>query len=152
RQALVTTFNNHQGETLLVAYLSPRHGHHVDEPELRKHLASTLPSYMIPAHLITVPEFPLTTSGKVDRHALPAPTSPRAPAPTSPAPANPANLLAAEPASANPHGPLVADPVQANRVPTQSERPATKAEAVLTELFASLLNHPQLGPTDNFFT
>src|SRR6185437_15112486 len=26
------------------------------------------------------------------------------------------------------------------------------AEAVLTELFASLLNHPQLGPTDNFFT
>ncbi|HXS65860.1 MAG TPA: amino acid adenylation domain-containing protein [Streptosporangiaceae bacterium] len=118
RQALVTTFTNQQGERLLVAYMSPHHGHHVDEPELRKHLSATLPSYMIPAHLITLTEFPLTVSGKVDRQALPAPANS--------APANPAL--------------------------TQSERRVTQTEAVLTELFASLLNQPQLGPTDNFFT
>ncbi|MBD8506928.1 amino acid adenylation domain-containing protein, partial [Hoyosella sp. G463] len=41
----------------------------------RAALASTLPDYMIPAHIIALPEFPLSASGKIDRRALPAPGS-----------------------------------------------------------------------------
>jgi hypothetical protein len=46
--------------------------------EPRAHLARTLPAHMIPRHLISVASFPLNTSGKIDRTALPAP-NPRPP-------------------------------------------------------------------------
>jgi amino acid adenylation domain-containing protein len=38
--------------------------------DLRGFLAARLPDYMIPGDILTVPEFPLNTSGKIDRHAL----------------------------------------------------------------------------------
>ncbi len=46
-----------------------------DEPvtitEIREKLAESLPEYMIPSHFMRLKELPLTTSGKVDRKALP---------------------------------------------------------------------------------
>jgi amino acid adenylation domain-containing protein len=39
--------------------------------EIRRTLASKLPSYKMPAHLVIAPSLPLTTSGKVDRKRLP---------------------------------------------------------------------------------
>jgi amino acid adenylation domain-containing protein len=41
--------------------------------ELRHHLQSRLPAFMIPAHVIVLDAFPVTANGKVDRAALPMP-------------------------------------------------------------------------------
>ena len=41
--------------------------------ELKEHLRQILPGYMVPASIITIPSWPLTANGKVDRKALPTP-------------------------------------------------------------------------------
>jgi len=53
-----------------------------DMDSVRAHVATQLPTYMVPAHLVAVPSFPRTVNGKLDRAALPAPAAPVA-APTA---------------------------------------------------------------------
>ncbi len=45
--------------------------------DLRRHLREALPDYMVPASLTLLEALPLTTQGKLDRRALPAPEPPR---------------------------------------------------------------------------
>jgi len=44
-----------------------------DPEAVRRQLAATLPSYMIPSALVTLADLPLTIAGKLDRKALPPP-------------------------------------------------------------------------------
>ncbi|WP_460443834.1 non-ribosomal peptide synthetase, partial [Amycolatopsis cihanbeyliensis] len=62
----------------LVAYLAPGAGFDTgfDVEAVREHLAERLPPYLCPARYATLPEFPLTGNGKVDRAALPEATVP----------------------------------------------------------------------------
>ncbi|PYS76409.1 MAG: hypothetical protein DMF66_14910 [Acidobacteria bacterium] len=57
----------------LVAYVAAEDGRSPTAEELRRHAAATLPEYMVPQLFVTLPELPLTPTGKVDRRALPAP-------------------------------------------------------------------------------
>ncbi|HEX6909123.1 MAG TPA: amino acid adenylation domain-containing protein, partial [Longimicrobium sp.] len=57
----------------LVAYVVPADGAEVDATELLRAAAEGLPAYMVPSHLVVLPDLPLNANGKVDRAALPAP-------------------------------------------------------------------------------
>jgi thioesterase domain-containing protein/acyl carrier protein len=59
-----------------VAYLVAKEGSIPEAAEIRSLLASTLPSYMIPAYFVPLATFPLTPNGKIDRKALPSPAPP----------------------------------------------------------------------------
>ena len=45
----------------------------IDEKELRSHLASKLPKYMVPNYFMRLDDMPMTASGKTDRKNLPVP-------------------------------------------------------------------------------
>lgn len=50
-------------------------GSPLDAAGARATIARTLPDYMVPAHVVELPAFPLTPNGKVDRKALPVATA-----------------------------------------------------------------------------
>lgn len=100
RDVVVTTNENEFGGMELVAYVVPKGksqpqgrarglyqlpDESVDGPvgkevltpaTLRKFLNDYLPQYMIPSAFVLMEKLPLTSNGKIDRKALPAPTAP----------------------------------------------------------------------------
>jgi amino acid adenylation domain-containing protein len=76
RESIVIAADGPGGLKRLVAYLVPS-GATLDMAEVRTRLAAELPDHMIPSALVSLPELPLTSNGKVDRRALPAPQAGR---------------------------------------------------------------------------
>ncbi|MFJ4645801.1 amino acid adenylation domain-containing protein [Streptomyces bobili] len=66
--AVVTVFGE-TGTARLAAHLAGT----ADPARVKRELAALLPEYMVPAAFVVLPALPLTSNGKVDRKALPAP-------------------------------------------------------------------------------
>src|SRR6185295_270741 len=62
-----------EADPSLCAYFVAADGAQPGANELRRHLAELLPAYMIPSLYIRLDSLPLSSNGKVDRRALPAP-------------------------------------------------------------------------------
>ncbi|MBZ4423374.1 condensation domain-containing protein, partial [Myxococcus sp. RHSTA-1-4] len=73
REAVVVAREDGPGGKRLVGYVVPRDGVQTDSVALRAALKETLPEYMVPSAVVVLPALPLTSNGKVDRKALPAP-------------------------------------------------------------------------------
>ncbi len=57
----------------LVAYVKFKQGEKLTNTDVRRHLQTFLPNYMLPQLLVEIEEFPLTPNGKIDRKSLPNP-------------------------------------------------------------------------------
>ncbi|MGC5831634.1 non-ribosomal peptide synthase/polyketide synthase [Ralstonia pseudosolanacearum] len=73
REAVVLIRDDGVGEPRLVAYYSGPAA--LPAQALRAQLQAALPAYMVPAAYVYLERMPLTSSGKLNRHALPQPTA-----------------------------------------------------------------------------
>ncbi|WP_432279413.1 amino acid adenylation domain-containing protein, partial [Nocardia carnea] len=71
-QAVVTVVASPLGEQL-VGYIVPAPGQQIVQTTLLDSVREVLPTYMVPAAVVVLDAFPLNTSGKLDRKALPEP-------------------------------------------------------------------------------
>lgn len=71
RLAAVTDKKDATGRQYLVGYYTAEA--EMDEKELRHHLSTKLPRYMVPNYFVHLNEMPMTASGKTDRKNLPVP-------------------------------------------------------------------------------
>lgn len=70
-QAIVMAREDTPGDLRLVAYLRGT----AEVATLRQDLEAVLPTHMVPQHFVTLETFPLTPNRKVDRKALPVPST-----------------------------------------------------------------------------
>ena len=70
-RAVVTCRQERPGDIRLVAHVLPAGTRCPTAAELREHLRSTLPEYMVPQHFVEIAAIPMTPAGKIDRRGLP---------------------------------------------------------------------------------
>jgi thioesterase domain-containing protein len=75
RQAVVMAREDMPGEKRLVAYVELQKEQATTVTELKSHVMMHVPTYMVPSAFIMLEKLPLTSNGKVDRRALPAPSA-----------------------------------------------------------------------------
>ena len=75
RQAVVIVREDLPGDKRLVAYVTAAAGGSCDPQRLRQALRESVPDYMVPSAIVPLTEFPLTPNGKIDRSALPIPST-----------------------------------------------------------------------------
>ncbi|MEP7308958.1 MAG: amino acid adenylation domain-containing protein [Acidobacteriota bacterium] len=73
RQAVAVVRQRDEGSPMLVAYVVAREGRAPSVESLRSLAAARLPDQAVPSSFVVVETMPLTTSGKIDRRALPDP-------------------------------------------------------------------------------
>lgn len=75
RDAVVVLRENQITEPRLIAYVVPEDGKALQVASLREHVANYLPDYMVPAAYVRMQRVLRTINDKVDRSALPQPTT-----------------------------------------------------------------------------
>ncbi|MHB8461148.1 MAG: amino acid adenylation domain-containing protein, partial [Vulcanimicrobiaceae bacterium] len=73
REAIVVASDAGNGDKRIVAYYTIRNS--LTAAQLRAYLLAVLPDYMVPSAYVALEKLPLSSNGKVDRSALPEPTS-----------------------------------------------------------------------------
>lgn len=124
KEAVVIAADNPTGEKVLIAYLvakSPEFVLSVDE--LGNNLLEKLPSSMLPSEFVWLKAMPLTTTGKIDRRALPT---------------------AARLGSEN------ADPLALLEKTSEYVAPRTPTEIALAKMWAEVLRVEQVGIYQRF--
>ena len=127
REAVVIVREDPPQEKRLVAYLVTKDA--VTAPELapavlRQQLGQHLPDYMVPAAFVMLDRLPLTTNGKLDRKALPAP---------------PTIVHTSQPGG------------ESTAVGQSPAAQATPLQQEIMALWQAALQLPQVGIHDNFF-
>ena len=73
-ECVVVAWTDERGDRQLVAYLVPLDPQAaVSSEQLRSFLKEQLPEYMVPTGFVALERLPMTSNGKIDRKALPAP-------------------------------------------------------------------------------
>jgi acyl-CoA synthetase (AMP-forming)/AMP-acid ligase II len=73
KEAVAVAREDVPGDKHLVAYVTGRGESNPAAAELRAHMEAALPEYMVPRAFVVLESLPLTSTGKVDRRALPMP-------------------------------------------------------------------------------
>lgn len=76
QQAVVIVRDDSHGNPTLVAYWIGSQECQFSDTQLRDHLRGALPHYMVPKHFVRLEQMPMTSNGKVNHKALPAPNAP----------------------------------------------------------------------------
>ncbi|OMG71009.1 amino acid adenylation domain-containing protein, partial [Burkholderia ubonensis] len=153
REAAVMVRGEEDGDPRLVAYLETD-GATLDPKQVRRHVATRLPDYMVPNRVVSMPRLPLTPHGKLDRGALPWPV-PAAGAVAEPAPEAAADAVPAT-ASAG-HAPAVATdtaPVIGAAAGNSAASPSptrTPMHARIDAIVAAMLKRDDLAPDTDLF-
>ncbi|MEV7659001.1 amino acid adenylation domain-containing protein, partial [Streptomyces anulatus] len=133
----------------LTAFVTPGPGSSgADAVALRRHLAESLPTYMLPTRITRVGRMPLTSTGKIDRRGLPAlqeATEPSGP----PGPPGPSGASG----ESGPSGPSGADTGTGGGTRTGDVRtpPRTPTEVRLAAIWSTLLQADDVSREDDFF-
>ncbi|TCP57968.1 amino acid adenylation domain-containing protein [Tumebacillus sp. BK434] len=75
RESIVIAHEVTPGDKRLAAYLVGPQGVEIDIADVRNFMQAKLPEHMVPSFFLVLDKMPLTPNGKVDRRALPAPSS-----------------------------------------------------------------------------
>jgi amino acid adenylation domain-containing protein len=127
------------GDKQLVTYIVAADGAKPSTGTLRESLQRKLPAYMVPTHFVLLDSFPLTTNGKVDRKALPAPPVRRTEASES--------VFAGEF-----FGALLEHAANRNSMATRERaRSQSETEKALATIWAELLHVENPGVHEDFF-
>ena len=73
KTTVVLAKENSEGNKRLIAYAVPNENFDFDKDKIVGYLNAKLPEYMVPLQWIEMENFPLNTSGKIDKKALPDP-------------------------------------------------------------------------------
>src|SRR6185503_8469105 len=75
--SVVVATMSQAGDKQLVAYVILKPEAATPVNELRRFLKARLPDFMMPAHIVPLEHWPLTSNGKIDRRSLPPPDQKR---------------------------------------------------------------------------